>query len=124
LLEAFKAISAYIKRENLQADGSAIVIYTATEDTGFQFQAAIPISGEPKAAPSGDIGIGKSPSGQALKFIHEGPYDAMDTTYELITNYLDEKKLESKELFIEEYVTDPLTTAEDKLIINVLVPLK
>ena len=37
---------------------------------------------------------------------------------------IDDKKLEAKDTFIEEYVTDPLKTAEDKLIINVFVPLK
>ena len=42
----------------------------------------------------------------------------MDTTYEAITNYLDEKQLEAKDLFIEEYVTDPLTTPEDKLVVE------
>ena len=34
----------------------------------------------------------------------------MDNTYEAITNHLDEKKLEAKDTFIEEYITDP---AED-----------
>ena len=34
------------------------------------------------------------------------------------------KKLEAKDTFIEEYITDPLKTAEDKLVINVYVPLK
>jgi effector-binding domain-containing protein len=48
----------------------------------------------------------------------------MDNTYEAITNHLDARKLEAKDMFIEEYVTDPLKTAEDKLVINVLVPLK
>ena len=37
---------------------------------------------------------------------------------------LDDKKLEAKDTFVEEYVTDPLKTAEDKLVINVYVPLK
>ena len=48
----------------------------------------------------------------------------MDTTYEAITNYLDEKQLEAKDLFIEEYVTDPVTTPEDKLVVNIYVPIK
>jgi hypothetical protein len=48
----------------------------------------------------------------------------MDNTYEAITNHLDDKKLEAKDMFIEEYLTDPLKTAEDKLVINVFVPLK
>jgi hypothetical protein len=36
----------------------------------------------------------------------------------------DDKKLEAKDTFIEEYITDPLKTAEDRLVINVYVPLK
>ena len=43
----------------------------------------------------------------------------MDNTYEAITNYLDEKRLEAKDMFIEQYVTDPLTTNEDNLVVNV-----
>jgi effector-binding domain-containing protein len=48
----------------------------------------------------------------------------MDSTYEAITNYLDDKQLEAKDLFIEEYVTDPVTTPEDKLVVNIYVPIK
>jgi effector-binding domain-containing protein len=48
----------------------------------------------------------------------------MDTTYEAITNYLDEKQLDAKDMFIEEYETDPVTTPEDKLVIDVYVPLR
>jgi effector-binding domain-containing protein len=68
--------------------------------------------------------IGKSPAGKALKFVHRGSYDAMDTTYEAITNYLDEKQLEAKDLFVEQYMKDPVSTPEDDLVIEVYVPLK
>ena len=71
-----------------------------------------------------DMSMGKSPEGKALKFVHRGSYDNMDNTYEAITNHLDDKKLEAKDTFIEEYITDPLKTAEDKLVINVYVPLR
>ena len=71
-----------------------------------------------------NMSMGKSPEGKALKFAHRGSYDNMDNTYEAITNHLDDKKLEAKDTFIEEYVTDPLKTPEDKLVINVYVPLK
>jgi effector-binding domain-containing protein len=70
------------------------------------------------------MSLGKSPDGNALKFVHRGSYDNMDNTYEAITNHLDDKKLEAKDTFIEEYITDPLKTEEDKLVINVYVPLK
>ena len=87
-----------------------MTIYTQTDDTGFSFQAALPIAEPPKDPPKGDIAVGPAPSGKALKFVHRGSYDAMDTTYEAITNYLDDKQLEAKDLFIEEYATDPVKT--------------
>ena len=52
------------------------------------------------------------------------PTTRWTTTYEAITNYLDEKRLEARDMFIEEYLTDPLNTPEDKLVVNVYVPLK
>jgi effector-binding domain-containing protein len=124
LIDAFKQLNTVLDRQGLKADGPSMTIYTSTDDTGFAFQAAIPLAEEPKDPPRGDIAIGKSPGGRALKFVHRGTYDSMDSTYEAITNYLDEKRLEARDLFIEEYATDPVTTPEDQLVITVLVPIK
>jgi effector-binding domain-containing protein len=124
LVDAFKSVRSFIDREKLKADGPPMTIYLSTDDTGFQFEAAIPIAEPPKETPRGDLVVGKSPEGRALKFVHRGSYDAMDTTYDAITNHLDQKGLEAKELFIEQYVTDPVTTPEDKLVIEVFVPVK
>ena len=124
LIDAFKQLNTVIERQGLKPNGPAMTIYTSTDDTGFSFQAAIPLAEEPPNPPRGDIAIGKSPGGRALKFVHRGSYDSMDTTYEAITNHLDEKRLEAKDLFIEEYATDPVTTPEDQLVITVLVPIK
>ena len=68
----------------------------------------MPIAAAPDNPPKGDIAIGQAPSGKALKFVHRGSYDAMDSTYEAITNYLDDKHLEAKDVFIEEYASDPV----------------
>jgi len=103
--------------------GNPMIVYTSTDDTGFTYLAEFPIDQAPKNLTE-NMSIGKSPEGKALKFVHRGSYDNMDNTYEAITNHLDDKKLEAKDTFIEEYITDPLKTAEDKLVINVYVPLK
>jgi effector-binding domain-containing protein len=121
---ALKKLKAYVEKEGLKVDGQAMSIFTATDDSGFQFQAAIPVAAPPKNPPHGEIGVGTSPEGRALKFVHRGSYDGLDNTYEAITNYLDERRLEAKDLFIEQYVTDPLSTDEDHLIVNVLVVIK
>jgi effector-binding domain-containing protein len=123
LIESFKSLSALLDKQGIKTSGNSMIVYTSTDDTGFTFLAEIPIEQDPKNLTK-DMSIGKSPDGKALKFVHRGSYDNMDNTYEAITNHLDDKKLEAKDTFIEEYITDPLKTAEDKLVINVYVPLK
>lgn len=124
LVDAFKSLHDYLDKQGIKTNGPAMTVYTETDDTGFQFQAAFPVAELPKDPPKGDIAAGQSPAGKALKFIHRGSYDAMDSTYEAITNYLDDKRLEARDLFIEEYATDPAVANADKLVITVLVPIK
>ena len=123
LIDSFKALTALLDKQGIKPSGNAMIVYTSTDDSGFTFLAEIPVEQDPKNLAK-DMSIGRSPDGKALKFVHRGSYDNMDNTYEAITNHLDEKKLEAKDTFIEEYITDPLKTAEDKLVINVYVPLK
>jgi effector-binding domain-containing protein len=124
LTEAFKTITSYMDKQKITASDKPLAIYTQTDESGFQYQVGIPIAEAPKNPPKGDLAVAKTPGGKMLQFVHRGSYDAMDTTYEAITNHLDEKRLESEDMFIEEYVTDPLKTPEDKLVVNVFVPLK
>ena len=123
LIDSFKALTALLDKQGIKATGNSMIVYTSTDDTGFTFLAQIPVDQDVKNLTK-DMSMGKSPEGKALKFVHRGSYDNMDNTYEAITNHLDDKKLEAKDTFIEEYITNPLKTAEDKLVINVYVPLR
>lgn len=123
LIDSFKALSGLLDKQGIKPAGNPMIVYTSTDDTGFTFLAEIPVDQDPKNLTK-TMSMGKSPEGKALKFVHRGSYDNMDNTYEAITNHLDDKKLEAKDTFVEEYITDPLKTAEDKLVINVYVPLK
>lgn len=123
LIDAFKALTTLLDKQAVKASGNSMIVYTSTDDTGFTFIAQIPVGQDVKGLGK-NMSMGQSPEGKSLKFVHRGSYDNMDNTYEAITNHLDEKRLEAKDLFIEEYITDPLKTAEDKLVINVYVPLK
>jgi effector-binding domain-containing protein len=123
LMDSFKALSALLDKQGIKRAGNPMIVYTSTDDTGFTYLAEFPVDQDAKNLAK-DMSMGKSPDGKALKFVHRGSYDNMDNTYEAITNHLDDKKLEAKDTFIEEYITDPLKTAEDRLVINVYVPLK
>jgi effector-binding domain-containing protein len=121
---ALKKIEAYADKAGLKADGLPTTIFTATDDHGFDYEAAIPLAQPPKDTPRGEIFVGQSPEGRALKFVHRGSYETLDDTYEAITNYLDEKRLEAKDMLIEQYVTDPASADEKNLVVNVFVPIK
>jgi len=124
IVDAFKSVYGAMAKLGVKPNGPPMTIYTATDDTGFQFQAAVPVAQAPAVPSGGGIKVGKSPAGTALKFVHRGSYDAMDTTYDAITNYLDAKGLDAQDLFVERYLKDPVTTPEDDLVIEVYVPLK
>jgi effector-binding domain-containing protein len=121
---SLRKIRVYLDKEGIKPDGLPMTIFTATDDTGFDYEAAVPIAEAPKNPPHGDILVGQSPEGPALKFVHRGSYDDLDNTYEAITNYLDDKRLDAKDMFIEEYVTDPVTADVNKLVVNVYVLIK
>ena len=118
---SLKKVEAYVAKAGLKTDGLPETIFLATDDRGFDYEAAVPLAEMPKDPPHGEIAAGQSPDGRALKFVHRGSYDSLDDTYEAITNYLDEKRLESKNVLIEQYVTDPVSTDEKNLVVNIFV---
>jgi effector-binding domain-containing protein len=124
LVDAFKSLDEYLAKQAIKADGPAMTIYTQTDDSGFGFRVAVPVAQAPANPPKGDIAVGQAPAGKALKFVHRGSYDAMDETYEAIINYLDDKGLEAKDVFVEEYPEGRLKQGDDKLLVNVFVPVK
>jgi effector-binding domain-containing protein len=125
LQDAFKSVYAFLDKQGIQRAGPPMTIYTEFDDTNFQFQAAVPIAEAPKDPPKGDIAVGQSPIGKALRFAYKGSFHQMeDTIYNAIPEYLDEKQLDPSGTFIEEYQTDPVTTPEDKFDIQIFVLLK
>jgi effector-binding domain-containing protein len=124
LVEAFKTLGEYMDKHELKPAGAAMTIYTQTDESGFAFRAAVPLAEAPKDPPKGDLAVGQAPAGKAIKFIHRGSYDAMDSTYEAITNYLDDKGIDAKDTFIEEYSGGPLKAGDSDMTVSVFVPVK
>jgi effector-binding domain-containing protein len=124
LVEAFKTLNEYMDKHEIKPAGAPMTIYTQTDDSGFAFRAAVPVAEAPKDPPKGDLAVGQAPTGKALKFIHRGSYDAMDSTYEAITNYLDDKGIDAKDSFIEEYTGGPLKAGDNDMLVSVFVPVK
>ena len=118
--EAFKSIKASMEtvrkamdKAGLKPSGHPITIFSEPDDKGFKYEAAIPVAAKPDKTDLGDgISVGVSPAGKAIKFQHRGAYDDIDSTYDVITAFLDAKGMQVDSPYIEEYLTD-LTTADD-----------
>lgn len=124
IVGTLKAISAELDRLGLKRDGDVMVLYTSSDDAGFEFEAQIPFSGTTQEKPKDGMTLGASFSGKVLKFAHHGSFADMDETYEAIANYLDNKNLQAQDAYVEKYLTDPMTTTPDALDVDIFVPLK
>lgn len=126
ITNAFSRINGEIAKAGLKAAGRPLAVFLETDDNGFRFEAMVLLADKPadKTALGGDVKLGLSPAGKAIKFQHRGAYDDIDSTYEAITAYLDEKNLESTNIFIEEYLTQPKTPDDMGLELDIYVFVK
>lgn len=126
LSEAVAKVTAAVGKAGLAANGRPLAVFTQTDDSGFHYEAMVPLAKAPDGGPKLEDGveIGASPAGKALKFQHRGAYDDIGATYEAITAYLDQKELDARNLFIEEYLTELKSGDEAGLEVDVYVFVK
>lgn len=126
LKKAIAQLDAEARRLNLPRDGNAMAYFTDSDDTGFTYEAMLPLGA---AAPAGtafgkDFDAAMSPGGRAVVFNHEGAYDEIDTAYEALTAWLDDKNLVSTGKFLEEYELVPEKSDETTMKLKIVVFLK
>ena len=131
--DAFKSIKASVTsvkaamdKAGLKPTGHPITIFSEPDDKGFKYKAGIPSAEKPGSQI--DLGSGVSisttPAGKAIKFQHRGAYDDIDSTYDVITAYLDAKGLQVDNPYIEEYLTDLTTPDDPNLQVDIYVFVK
>jgi len=122
LKKAFQRIEDELAKAGIGPAGRPVTVFTQTDDDGFRYDAMLPIDRAPEDRPpnlSPDLRFGTTPSGRALRLVHRGPYDDIDSTYETVTAYLDAKTIEVKDFFVEEYVSDFTSSDDASLGINI-----
>ena len=126
LTDAFATLTDTLNKNALMPAGRPLAVFTSTDDNGFKYSAMIPIEKAPegKTELTPEVKIGETPSGKAIRFQHRASYDDIDSTYEAITAYLDEKGLEARNLFAEEYLKPTKTQDDPGLEVDIYVFLK
>lgn len=123
LTKAFQRLDREARRLKLTVKGQPRAYFLWSDDNNFRYEAQLFLEQEPQPAPRlpSDLKIGLSPAGKALQFTHTGAYDDLEGTYDLIAAYLDEKKLITRNLFVEEYMKLPKTAEDVELEVNIFV---
>lgn len=126
LTEALAKVRAAATKAGLAATGHPVAAFIDTDDNGFKFEAMLPVDKAPegKTDLGGGVKAGMTPGGKALKFQHRGAYEDIDTTYEAITAYLDEKNLEAQNVFVEEYLNEPKGADDSNAEVDIYVLIK
>jgi len=123
LADAYREISEFIARNQLEMSAQPMAISRAWNESGYSFDAAIPVVSA-DVAPGGNVKIGLSPSGRALRAIHRGPYDQMMPTYEKISAYMGAHGIEDAGVSWEHYISDPGNTPTNELVTHIYFLLK
>ncbi len=122
--KALDTLYAALEKANVKPASLPMAIFVSADDQSFEFRAALVPAAPPPAGTfpaDSPVKSGMTPGGRALKFTHVGPYAGVSDTYDRITGYLDEKRFDAQDSFLEEYPTDPRKTPPEKLITQIYV---
>ena len=107
LARHFTQLRQSAQQLGLTETGYPVTVFVETDDQGFKFEAEWPVLSLPLQRPAdlpAEIRFGATPEGKAIRFVHRGAYDEIDSTYEAISAYVDVKGFEVKDTLIEEYI--------------------
>jgi effector-binding domain-containing protein len=119
---AYEEISAYMYTSAIPMAGQPMAITLGNDEDSINFIAAIPVKSVPEML-SGRVQTGTSPSGMAVRAIHQGAFDQMTATYEKLSAYMTAHGLRHGGVSWEHYVSDPGETEVEDLVTHIYILL-
>ncbi|HKJ17312.1 MAG TPA: GyrI-like domain-containing protein [Xanthomonadales bacterium] len=120
---AYGEISRFMAARGIDNAGQPMAISYNSNPNSYQFDAAIPID-IASVNTRGNIKVGQTPSGRAVRAVHKGPYNEMDASYEKIAAFIAVQRLEHDGVSWEHYISDPGSIPESQLITHVYFMLE
>ncbi len=115
LASAYREIIAFMAEHSIEMQTQPMAITRAWNATDYQIDAAIPVSAT-EVETSGNVRVGKSPGGRAVRVVHRGPYERMAPSYEKLAAYMAANGLKEGRVSWEQYISDPAQTPAEKTI--------
>ncbi|MEO0399490.1 MAG: GyrI-like domain-containing protein [Pseudomonadota bacterium] len=121
--DGFAKVMGALQSAGIAPSGPPLAAYHHFDDTETTFDVCLPI---PKESISAVIGVKtiETLGGEALRFVHKGPYGTLEHTYAVAMAELEAAGLTLKSPSYEIYVNDPGETPEDRLMTEILMPIE
>jgi effector-binding domain-containing protein/carbon monoxide dehydrogenase subunit G len=123
LTEAYGKLGKYLADNSLTMQGAPLTITTSYDKSGWKFDAAIPVDRN-NAATRDDIQAGATYAGNAVQFMHVGPYDKIGDTITGAYAWLSVQGYKAKGRLIEDYISDPGKTPAEQLQTKLTIPVE
>lgn len=124
---AFSELMQRVSDKNVSTVGDPLAVYNKMNiGKGFcEYTVAMPVSAE-DAVSGGGLKSGEAVAGKAYKVVHTGPYRHLGNSWALAMSDVRHLKLKTSkhQKPFERYVNDPVSTPENELITEILVPLR
>lgn len=124
---AYTQIGQFMEERALAQQGAPLAINRFYDESGWGFQAAIPVTGvnaATRAAASASVRLGRTYAGRALRGVHIGDRSTLPDAYRALEDYMVAKGLDSNGLSWEQYASDPVTTPVEKRQTVIYLPVK
>jgi effector-binding domain-containing protein len=109
-----------------EAGRRALTIDTGSSDSGYLFDAAIPVAGMPSkpVLPDSRVKLKQTYGGKVLKVALRGSYSQIPATYDKIVAYIAAHGIDTNGNPWDEFANDPTTVKESEVLTNIYFPIK
>jgi effector-binding domain-containing protein len=123
---AYMRVGAFMKANKLKQAGAPITINTRFDESGYEFDAAIPVDRAPERVVPADspVKVKSTYGGKALKVTVTGPYAGMQPAYAKLRAFMAARGYQPAGPPWDAYVTDPGSTPEAELKTDIVQPVK
>lgn len=123
---AFTKIGTAMGAARLETAGPVLVIGRKWDAVAgvYEFDAAVPVRGGNDSLPSGEVKLGQTYSGEALRAVHKGPYSGLSAHFEKLIAYKTTAGYLDNGNPWDVFVSDAATTPGPELITETYLPIR
>ncbi len=120
--DSYRRIADYLTELGETPADAPFAAYHKLDTNSLDIELGVPVSGNLPG--KDDIKAGETVSGNAVVYMHEGPYTDLKPVYQKIFDWIGENGCTPKGLYYEYYFNSPGDVSEKKLATRIVIPVE